>query len=149
MQARFLSSRAQTREGDQQDLTAFCATCPQPAEVERLLEPLGLRLVFFLGADDTITAQRDLAPLPAQYHYEDAIGTSVAYLAGKDSPGLADDEEQPAGRVSVRYPVHASRFWLVPGGQELATRRVREALATAFDLRWLNLRQVEAAEDAA
>ena len=128
---------------ESQELTAFCATCPESAEVGRVLEEVGLHLVFWMAADDTATSQQDLATLPAQYHYEDGIGTAVIYLAGKDAPGLANEEEKPVGRVSVRYPPHASRFWLIPGGRELVTRRVSEALSAAFGLRWLDLRQVE------
>lgn len=139
MQRLFLSSPLPGSDAGQQSLTAFCATCPAPAEIERLLEPLGLRLVWFLAADDTAISQHDLAPLPAQYHYEDDIGTSVVYLAGQDAAFLADDEEEPVTRGRVRYPPHASRFWLVPGGRESVSRQVREALASAFGLSFLDL----------
>jgi hypothetical protein len=130
-------------DAKQQSLTAFCATCPEAAEVGRVLEEAGLHLVFWMAADDTATSQHDLATLPAQYHYEDGIGTAVIYLAGKDAPGLANDGQKPVGRVSGRYPAHASRFWLIPGGRELVTRRVSEALSAAFGLRWLDLCQAE------
>lgn len=132
--------------GCQENLTAFCATCPEPAAVEQCLEELGLRLDFFLPAQTTSAAT--VAPMPAQYHYEDEIGTRVSYLAGPDSPSLTDEDE-PEARCHRRYPAHASRFWLTPGGRELVTRRVRETLAARFDLRWLALDPNDTMEGAA
>ncbi len=141
-----ISPRAPGPEQDQEPLTAFCAICPEPGEVTALLQGVGLHLDFFLEADD---ADTELPPLPAQYHYEDEIGTRVAYLAGTDIPCLADDEDDPQQMTRYRYPPHASRFWLTPGGSELVTRRVQEALATAFHLRWQELLEVHTRRGAA
>jgi hypothetical protein len=132
--------------GNQEKLTAFCATCPEPVVIAQCLEELGLRLDFSLPAQTTSAAT--VAPLPAQYHYEDEVGTRVAYLAGPDSPSLTDEDE-PEARCHRRYPAHASRFWLTPGGCELVTRRVRETLAVRFDLRWLVLDANDMMEGAA
>ncbi len=135
--------------GDTQGiLTAFCATRPEPTAVAQMLQELGFHLAFFLAADDTDAAAK-LPPIPAQYHYEDEVGTNVAYLAGVDWPCLADDDDEPEMPSCYRYPVHASRFWLTPGGRELVTRRVRDALAVAWDLSWQDLCAVQPIVDAA
>lgn len=134
------------------ELTAFCASRPEPEKVAQLLRSLGFRLVFEMAEDRTCAAtRRRLPPLPAQYHFEDAIGTGVIYLAGPDFISLADDEDE-ADEVSEneddlvrsRYPAHASRFWLIAGGRELVSRRVRDVLAKHWDLTWQDLRAVEA-----
>lgn len=136
--------------GEPQTLTAFCASCPEPAEVERLLQDLGFHLAFFLPADKANASMSDyLPPLAAQYHFEDEIGTSVAYLAGVDAACLADDKDDPEEPVRYRYPPHASRFWLIAGGRELVVWRVRDALAVRWNLRWLELNVVEPVEEAA
>lgn len=136
MNEALISLRAPGPGSSQGTLTAFCATCPEPEAVTRFLQGLGFHLAFFLAADKVDTAMADLPPLPAQYHYEDEVGTCVEYLAGTDIPCLADDENDPQEITHSRYPPHASRFWLTPGGHELVTRRVRDALAEAFSLRW-------------
>jgi hypothetical protein len=143
-----ISPRAPGPEQDHETITAFCATCPEQDTLTALLQGLGLRLVFSLAADDA-AVMADLPPLPAQYHYEDEVGTRVEYLAGEDLPCLADDEDDPQEMTRYRYPPHASRFWLTPGGQELVTRRVREALATAFHLRWQVMADVQTRRGAA
>src|SRR5258708_16415020 len=92
---------------NQRTLTAFCATCPDPAEVSHLLQGLGFHLVFFMPADTSGEYMADLPPLPAQYHYEDAVGTRIEYLAGADTPCL-DDEENTSTDVCtlLRFSVH-------------------------------------------
>jgi hypothetical protein len=120
--------------------------------VIHLLQPLGFRLSLFLPADERNPSLLEVPPLPSQYHYEDECGTQVLYLAGVDQPCLADDEEEDEGDIGLRwkhYPVHASRFWLVPGGQDLATKRVQDALADAWALCWQDLHLVEAQAEAA
>lgn len=117
--------------------SAFCATCPSPEVVAHLLAPFGLTLTYTRPAE---VAQEylHLPPLPAQYHFEDDWGTQVQFLAGPDTPLLADDEddedERPAACVS--YPPHASRFWLIHGANHLSARRVQEALSAHLALRW-------------
>jgi hypothetical protein len=143
-------TRASSLTEEPKTLTAFCASCPEPIAVERVLKALGFRLVFFLPADITNASLiENLPPLPAQYHFEDEVGTAVAYLAGIDSPSLADDEDDPEERANYRYPPHASRFWLTAGGRELVVRRVRDALAAKWNLHWLDLDAAESVEDAA
>ena len=85
------------------ELEAFCTICPAAQEVTALLTRLGFRLVFQMDEQSDHTSQ--LPPLPAQYHYkDDASGTEVIYLAGRDTP-----LEQEV------FPCHASRFWLSAG----------------------------------
>ncbi len=148
MDTALISPRTPGSGNTQSILTAFCATRPEPTAVAQVLQKLGFHLAFFLAADDTDTSAK-LPILPAQYHYEDEMGTSVAYLAGVDWPCLADDDDEPEMPSCYRYPLHASRFWLTPGGRELVNRRVRDALAAAWDLCWLDQRAVQPIEDAA
>ena len=100
---------------------AFCPTCPPAEEVTALLATLGFRLDFQLDAQHTF----QLAPLPAQYHYKDASGTEVIYLAGHD---IALDREQ--------FPPHASRFWLYRGADTETFTRVISTLALHYRLAW-------------
>jgi hypothetical protein len=108
------------------ELGAFCATCPDAEDVSALLTRLGFRLEFQMDEQPDRSSQ--LPPLPAQYHYKDASGTEVIFLAGQDSP--LDGEPLPA---------HASRFWLYRGadadGFELATSIV----AREWRLAWRDL----------
>lgn len=131
---------SKARQQDERgDLTAFCASCPDPTEVARVLHDLGFHLAFSLPADETNAAMRDfLPPLPAQYHFEDQVGTSIVYLAGVDSPRLADEGDEPAASVSSpsHYLPHASRFWLSEENREPDIGRVRETLAAQWGFRW-------------
>jgi hypothetical protein len=102
---------------------AFCATCPSVADVTALLATLGFRLDFQLDAQPSHTSP--LPPLPAQYHYKDACGTEVIYLAGRD---LALDGQS--------LPPHASRFWLYTGADSEAFTLVRSTLAQRYRLVW-------------
>lgn len=143
-----LQASSPTREP--QTLTAFCTSCPKPEEVEKILQNLGFRLSFFLSASSADTSTNSsLPPLPAQYHFEDEIGTYITYLAGVDVPCLADGEDDPEQRKVYRYPLHASRFWLTPGGRELAARQVRDTLSIAWALNWQGLREKQPIEEAA
>lgn len=138
------------RTDEPKTLTAFCLSRPEPEEVEKVLQNLGFHLSFFLAADETGTpANSNLPPLPAQYHFEDEVGTYVTYLAGVDAPCLADDEDDPEEYTRYRYPPHASRFWLIPGGHELVTFRVRDTLAALWMLSWLELSEDQPAHKAA
>jgi hypothetical protein len=100
---------------------AFCATCPSAEDVTALLATLGFSLDFQLDTQHT----SQLAPLPAQYHYKDASGTEVIYLAGRD---VALDGEQ--------FPPHASRFWLYAGADTQAFTRAMSTLALHYRLTW-------------
>ena len=107
------------------DLTAFCETCPLPENVSAFLETLGFRLSFEMGAV-TPPAYEQLPTLPAQFHYVDAAGAEVIFLAGFDNP-LED---------GVQYPVHASRFWVCPGNDGGRFALILRALAREWSLRW-------------
>ena len=102
---------------------AFCPTCPPAEDVTALLATLGLHLDFQLDAQRSHTSH--LPPLPAQYHYTDAFGTEVIYLAGRD---LALDGQS--------LPPHASRFWLYAGADAEAFTFVLSTLAQRYRLVW-------------
>ncbi len=103
---------------------AFCSICPDPAEVTGVLQALGFRLTFQMPA--VIPAPyAQIAPLPAQFHYQDSWGTEVIYLHGRDT--------NPDG---VPLPEHASRFWAYPGSDMGAFRRATHTLATHWMFRW-------------
>jgi hypothetical protein len=61
------------------ELEAFCTTCPLAEEVSSLLSTLGFTLSFQMQEQVALV---HLPVLPAQYHYKDAYGTEVIYLAG-------------------------------------------------------------------
>lgn len=130
--------------------SAFCATCPAPEAVTGLLAQFGLTLTY-THPPEIAQEYLHLPPLPAQYHFEDDWGTQVQFLAGPDTSLLADDEDDedklPAGRAS--YPHHASRFWLIPGANELVARRVQEALAAQLMFRWDEPEKASVVEHAA
>jgi hypothetical protein len=90
-----------------------------------LLEGLGFSLSFQMDAI-RYPAYTQLPDLPAQYHYTDVYGTQVIYLVGRDAP--LDGE---------RFPRHASRFWVYPGADAGACRRIVAVLATRWLLTWL------------
>jgi hypothetical protein len=107
------------------ELHAFCTTCPPAEEVTALLAKLGFRLTFQMEAQDDLRSGIPLPALPAQYHYKDAYGTEVLYLAGTDTPLEGED-----------YPPHASRFWLYAGAQRGVFRQAMSSLALAFQFTW-------------
>ena len=109
------------------ELHAFCATCPPAENVTELLARLGFRLAFQMGAQDDLKAGIHLPALPAQYHYKDACGTEVIYLAGRDTA--------LEGEV---LPLHASRFWLYPGANAQGFQLARSMLALSFQLSWID-----------
>jgi hypothetical protein len=112
-----------------QALTTFCASCPAPEAVTTFLHGLGLRLDFQLEAVH-YPAYEHLHDLPAQYHYH-SRGIEVIYLAGQDTP--LDGE---------RFPRHASRFWVYPGSDAQAFRRLISALSSRWLLTWQRLDHV-------
>lgn len=107
------------------DLTAYCATCPLPEEVTAVLQPLGFWLAFAMKADDD-QEYLHLPPLPAQFHFEDAHGTQLIYLAGND---IDLDDMQP-------LPAHRSRFWLYAGTDPAELHGVIRILASTWSLTW-------------
>ena len=98
--------------------------CPTAQEVTTTLQGLGLALTFQMDAV-VYPAYSATPDLPAQYHYRDAHGTEVIYLAGHD----ADTD-------GFRLPAHASRFWLYPGADWVAYERVGAALAARWHFSW-------------
>lgn len=110
--------------GSSQELEAFCQSCPAPEMVTGLLEELGLQLTFHMDAV-IYPASSSTLDLPAQYHFRDEHGTELIYLAGKDSP--LDGEH---------FPSHSSRFWVSPGADLAAYRRIVQALSARWWLTW-------------
>ena len=88
-----------------------------------MLATLGFHLDFKLDAQRSHTSP--LLPLPAQYHYQDACGTEVIYLAGRD---MALDGKS--------LPPHASRFWLYAGANAQAFQLAALTLALHWRLAW-------------
>lgn len=106
------------------ECTAFCTTCPPPETVISLLQGLGFQLTFQMDA--VIYPVSSATPdLPAQFHFSDEQGTDVIFLAGKDTP--MDGEH---------FPTHACRFWVSPGADPFAYRRIVQVLATRWVLIW-------------
>jgi hypothetical protein len=101
-------------------LEAFCPGCPSPDEVTAFLDTLGLTLGFTMGA--VPAHDRNVAPLPAQYHYErddvmynqksipfapfgetaSRAGSAVEHN-GQGSP-LRSDERAPTPRSPLARP---------------------------------------------
>src|SRR5947209_1719990 len=101
----------------EQILEAFCQACPPPQEVTAFLSLMGFRLAFESPAYQP-SATSEVAPLPAQFHYERPDGMSVIYLAG---PDRAEHEEE-------RFPPHASRWWAYAGSDPSALGQVTRVL---------------------
>jgi hypothetical protein len=109
----------------EQELEAFCRTCPAPQEVTAFMRTMGFRLVFQMLAYQP-SATSAVAPLPAQFHYERPDGMSVIYLAGQDR---AEDEGD-------RFPSHASRWWAYAGSDPYAFGQVTHALTIKWSCTW-------------
>ena len=107
------------------EFEAFCPTCPPAEEVSALLAKVGLTLAFQMEAQDDLKTLVHLPALPAQYHYKDASGTEVIYLAGHDTP--------LEGEI---LPFHASRFWLYPGADAQAFQLALSTLALSYHFTW-------------
>src|SRR5690348_4307830 len=117
--------------------SAFCATCPQPAEVSKVLSNLGCSLAFSMPAESE-GAYMDLPPLPAQFHYEGPGGLRVIYLAG---PDIALDGE--------RFPAHESRFWLYGNHTQVAFQQIASRLSVQWSLRWQRRSSASSMKDVA
>jgi hypothetical protein len=106
------------------DLKAFCRACPRVEEVSAVLQGLGFSLVFHMAAVAS-PASSHTPPLPAQFHYRDAHGTEVIYLAGRDAP--MDGE---------LFPAHSSRWWLSAGSDPAACQHIAQTLTEKWSLIW-------------
>ena len=114
------------------ELEAFCLSCPASEEVTTFLECLGMRLDFQMDAFLPPTYS-DLAQLPAQFHFEDASGMSIIYLAGEDK--APEDGE--------RLPPHKSRFWAYPGADAHVFGWITQSVARRWSFTWLRLSQAQ------
>jgi hypothetical protein len=112
-------------------LEAFCQVCPEPQEVTVFMHSLGFRLVFQLGAYQP-SATSEVAPLPAQFHYERPDGMSVIYLAG---PDRAEDERK-------RFPLHVSRWWVYAGSDPSALGQIAHSLTLKWSCAWRRSKHV-------
>jgi hypothetical protein len=117
-------------KANQQDreLEAFCLSCPVPEQVISFLERLGMRLDFQMDAF-LPPAYSDLAQLPAQFHFEDASGMSIIYLAG-------EDKSQEDGEY---LPPHKSRFWTYPGADAHVFSWITQSVANRWSFTWMRL----------
>ena len=104
--------------------SAFCATCPQPADVSNVLANQGCVLAFIMPAENE-GAYLDLPPLPAQFHYEGPCGLRVIYLAGPDV--VLDGE---------CFPAHKSRFWLYGDHDQAVFQQIISKLSVRWSLSW-------------
>jgi hypothetical protein len=107
------------------ELHAFCSTCPPAEDVTALLAKLGFRLVFQMDAQNDLKSVVYLPALPAQYHYRDAYGTEVLFLAGRDT-----------ALEGEAFPLHASRFWLYTGAHVQAHQLTLSTLTLTYLLAW-------------
>jgi hypothetical protein len=114
-----------TKHRSRDELEAFCHACPEPEEVITFLEQLGLYLDFHMEAF-LPPAYSPLTELPAQFHFEEASGMSLIYLAGEDS-AMEDGE---------RLPAHKSRFWAYPGGDAQLFERITRRVAQRWSFTW-------------
>jgi hypothetical protein len=106
------------------NLEAFCAICPSAEEVISVLQALGFALTFHMKIDASPEYEQ-VPPLPAQFHFQDKHGTEAIFLAGPD-----------ADLDGIPLPEHTSRFWLYPGANVAAYRRVAHVLAVTWPLTW-------------
>ena len=107
------------------ELETFCPSCPASEEVTTFLEHLGMRLDFQMEAFPP-SISSGLALLPAQFHFEEASGISIIYLAGEDSP--VDDGEH--------LPHHKSRFWAYPGADAHVFGQITRSVALQWSFSW-------------
>jgi hypothetical protein len=105
---------------------SFAQYCPAASAVTATLARLRFRLTFHMGKYDVTRDHCQTFPLPPQYHYEDASGTQVIYLAGQDH---AEYGLPP-------LPPHASRWWVYPGRDSRASQRIQQELTRLYALSW-------------
>jgi hypothetical protein len=114
---------ASTHTSTIQELEAFCPGCPEPGEVTTFLDALGFTLSFTMGV--VHAHDRNVAPLPAQFHFERDDGLCIVYLAGGDTPMSGE-----------HFPAHQSRFWACAGAENAAFERITRALAVKWGFIW-------------
>jgi hypothetical protein len=114
------------------ELEAFCLSCPAPEEVNTFLEHLGMRLDFQMEAFPP-SPSSGLSVLPAQFHFEDASGMSLIYLAGEDS-SIEDGE---------RLPAHKSRFWAYAGADAQRFERITQHVSLRWSFTWYHPSQAQ------
>ena len=119
------------------ELLAFCVACPPPQEVIAALAEIQFQLTFTME-EQRSPASLKTPPVPAQYHFRDARGTEVIYLAGEDM-----------GEVGECLPAHASRFWLYPGADAAAAHLAARLCATKWPLTWRRAHQEQQRESVA
>ena len=108
-----------------EELEAFCHSCPDPEEVKTFLQQLGLCLDFQMEAFAP-PVYSELSALPAQFHFADASGMSLIYLAGED----------PTMEVGERLPEHKSRFSAYAGADEERFERITRLVALQWSFTW-------------
>ena len=111
-----------------QELEAFCPGCPEPGEVTTFLDALGFTLSFTMGV--VPAHDRNVAPLPAQFHFERDDGLCIVYLAGRDTSMSGE-----------HFPAHQSRFWASAGAESAAFERITRALAAKWGSTWQHAAQ--------
>ena len=121
---------------NQQELEAFCSSCPASEEVITFLKQLGMHLDFQMDAF-LPPAHSELAQLPAPYHFEHASGISIIFLAGVDT----EPED------GVRLPGHKSRFWAYSGWDDSEFNEITQRVAYQWSFSWLH--QPEARQEVA
>ena len=114
----------------EQELQAFCSSCPIPEEVITFLKRLGMHLVFQMDAF-LPPVHSEIAQLPAQFHFEHASGMSIIYLAGEDT----EPED------GVRLPAHRSRFWAYSGLDLSVFDQITRCVAHQWSFTWLHQTQ--------
>lgn len=77
---------------------------------------LGFVLTLHMDIDASPEYER-MPYLPAQFYFRDRYSTEVILLAGRD-----------VELDGVRLPGRASRFWMYPGADAVAFRRIAHAL---------------------
>jgi hypothetical protein len=111
----------------EQELEAFCSSCPTPEEVIAFLKRLDMYLDFQMDAF-LPPAHSEIAELPAQFHFEHVSGMNIIYLAG-------EDKEPEDG---VRLPVHKSRFWAYSGWDDSEFNQITQRVAHQWSFTWLH-----------
>jgi hypothetical protein len=111
-------------------VAAFCQQCPDEPTVRNHLGTLGFSLTFQMEGSPAYPSD-NIPALPAQYHYQDAFGTEVIYLAGRDSP--PED--------GLRYPPHRSRFWVYPGAKSEAYIQAIASVTDHWFVMWFPVQE--------
>src|SRR5262250_663550 len=114
-----------TKQQQPEEREAFCLSCPDSVEVKTFLKQLGLRLDFEMEAF-VPPVYTELSELPAQFHFADASGMSVIYLAGEDH----------TMEVGERLPVHKSRFWVYAGADRQRFEQITHLVSLQWSFTW-------------